>query len=1142
MSLFFRRFWILAVIVLWIAGSLPSDADAQYFGRNKVQYEDFEFRTLETEHFVFHFYPEEERAVRDAARMAERWYNRHTQVFNHRFEEKKPIIFYANDADFRQTNVTDQPVGPGTGGFTESRRERVVMPLSPSYAETSHVLGHELVHSFQFDLALSGDGPTLNLNQIPLWMTEGMAEYFSIGRSDSHTAMWMRDAVLHNNMPSFDDLQNYGEYFPYRYGQAILAYIGGKYGDQSVSNLYRLTGQVGADSAYVRLFGISADSLTTEWAEATQDAYAPLITGRTSPDSAGTRVLAENIDAGRTNIAPTLSPDGRYVAFISSRELFRFNLFVADARTGEVVAELESSGTTRHFNALRFLNSAGTWSPDGTKLAFISYSDGDNQITIWDVESESIQESIRVKGVTSMKNPAWSPDGSKIAFTGTNGGISDLYVLDLSDATVEQLTNDRYADLQPTWSPDGSTLAFTTDRGRTDLSVLDVSKNMTLAEIDVATNEITTLAPFDDALHHNPQYSPDGRSLYFVSDPDGFKDIYRVGLASGDLHRVTRLKTGVSGVTAMSPAMSVAAQSGDLMMSVYNDGRYTGFRLGPDAAEGDPLSSNEIAAGPGAQPVPPAPSADARLDAPATPPFDTSLAVRDTATRDTATRDTATRDTMDRDSLAASPVDTPPADRGAPVAAADSSRPLVAADTTQDAGMLVTAEGKTQPKAGVLPPYPDEQGLVATYLNDPEDGVPPPSTDYDTEDYDAGLSVEAIVPPRAGVSVGGPFGTSASGGVAVLFGDMLGNQQLVTYLQARGTIRDIGGGVSYLNRKNQLNWGGSLSHTPVVTSVDGLQFNRQAGVQVVRRIQLTQGSIDFQYPLSPTRRFEFSVGGTRYGFGVNVRELGAIDEDISLDELNSLLEEEFGTRPFLPERDTRYYGQTSLAYVRDFSQAGLTSPIQGGRWRLQVTPRVGPDSYVQALADLRRYVYAKPFTFAFQGLHIGNYGAEPSFRDRFGFGDEYLGYPYGQGFVRGYNLRDIDTQAECPSSPQDLNQPGAVTACPEIDRLLGTRIATVRAEVRLPLFGPERLSVIPFRFLPTELALFADAGIAWTQDNPPVLDFDTNSEATNIPVTSAGVAARFNVLGRVILEGYYAIPFQRPERSGEWGLRISPGW
>ena len=90
------------------------DARAQYFGQNKVQYDQFDFRSLETEHFVFHFYPEEEQAVRDAARMAERWYDRHTEVFLHRFDEKKPIIFYANDADFQQTNVTPRPISPGT--------------------------------------------------------------------------------------------------------------------------------------------------------------------------------------------------------------------------------------------------------------------------------------------------------------------------------------------------------------------------------------------------------------------------------------------------------------------------------------------------------------------------------------------------------------------------------------------------------------------------------------------------------------------------------------------------------------------------------------------------------------------------------------------------------------------------------------------------------------------------------------------------------------------------------------------------------------------------------------------------------------------------------------------------------------------
>ena len=579
----------LALVVAGLALLGVPDARAQYFGQNKVQYDQFDFRTLETEHFVFYFYPEEERAVRDAARMAERWYDRHTELFLHRFDEKKPIIFYANDADFQQTNVTPQPISQGTGGLTEPLRERVVMPLSASYGETNHVLGHELVHSFQFDLGLNADSLGIQLDNLPTWLIEGMAEYLSVGRQDSHTAMWMRDAVRRDDMPSFEGLANPREYFPYRYGQAYLAYIGGKYGDQAVPDLFKRGGQVGLDSAYVELFGVSADSLTTEWAQATRDAYGPLMEGRTPPDSAGQTVLAPETNGGRINIAPSLSPDGRYVAFISERELFSFNLYVADAETGEVIAELDRAGMTGHFNALRFIDSAGSWSPDGRRLAFVSSEDGDNQITVWNVVDEEIERSFSVDGVTSMKNPAWSPDGARLAFAGTDGGISDLYVLDLETESVRQLTNDRYADLQPTWAPDGETIAFSTDRAETNFETLSPSSNMDLGLVDVSSGEVTVRAPFGDALHHNPQFAPDGQSLYFISDQDGFKDVYRMNLSSGERFLVTHLKTGVSGITALSPALSVAAQSGDVMMSVFANGNYTGVRRPAREVQGTPL-------------------------------------------------------------------------------------------------------------------------------------------------------------------------------------------------------------------------------------------------------------------------------------------------------------------------------------------------------------------------------------------------------------------------------------------------------------------------------------------------------------------------------------------------------------------------
>ena len=1060
-----RRFLQSAVLLLGLSlllGMGAASVQAQYFGKNKVQYDTFDFRTLETEHFVFYFYPEEERAVRDAARMAERWYERHTEVFLHRFDEKKPIIFYANDADFQQTNVTQAPLGPGTGGFTEPLQERVVMPFTTSYGETHHVLGHELVHSFQYDLALNQDSLGLSLRNFPTWLIEGMAEYLSVGRQDTHTALWMRDAVRRDDMPSFEALANPREYFPYRYGQAYLAYLGGKYGDQSVTDLFKRGGQVGVEAAHEELFGVSADSLVEEWGAATREAYLPLMEGRTPPDSAGQTVLSPETNGGRVNIAPSLSPDGRYVAFISERELFSFNLYVADAKTGEVIAELDRAGTTGHFNALRFISSSGTWSPDGRRLAFVSYEDGDNQITIWNVGTEDIERSFSVDGVTSMKNPAWAPGGEKLAFTGTDGGISDLYVLDLETKSVRQLTNDRYADLQPTWAPDGETIAFATDRAETDFGALRPSSRMDLGLLDVSSGAVTVREPFGDALHHTPQFAPDGQSLYFISDQDGFKDVYRMRLSSGERARVTRLKTGVTGITALSPALSVAQRSGDLLFSVYADGAYTGVRRPAAEVEGVPVSS--------------AASGSARS------------------------------------------------------AVAPRSRDTTAAVPEGGAAPPDTAE-----RAGVLPPGgAGQEGLVAANLRDASTGLPPDSTAYKAEDYEPTLRLEAIAPPRVGASIGGPFGGGLSGGIGFRFGDMLGHRSLTVAVQAQGTFRDIGGGVSYVNRRTQLNWGGTLSHTPLIFSAGtvpvGPEEEQVTGLaSIVQRAYITSASGTASYPLSPTRRFEAALGGTRYGFGTNVRTAGLVPEDAA-----EQLEASFSGRT------PKYLANASLAYVRDFTTNGLTGPLQGGRWRLEVAPTAGTQNFVTARADLRRYVYAEPVTFAFQALHVGNYGA--SFSDEFGVGNEYIGYPYGQGFVRGYSVQSIANGIRESGGCTPVEGDPTRSRCAEIDRLYGTRAVTTRAEVRIPLLGPQRLSLIPFRYLPTTLAPFIDAGVTWTGDEAPVLAFETKSPDTNIPVVSTGVAARFNILGSLLLEAYYARPFQRRDTTWELGFRVSPGF
>jgi Tol biopolymer transport system component len=125
-----------------------------------------------------------------------------------------------------------------------------------------------------------------------------------------------------------------------------------------------------------------------------------------------------------------------------------------------------------------------------------------------------------------------------------------------------------------------------TDRGeKTNFETLRYG-SLRLGVLDVATREVRTYAPFEDAKHINPQYSADGKSLYFISDPDGFSDIYRIDLATEEVFQVTRVATGVSGLTSVSPALTVAPSTGRLLFSVFEGGKMRMYGL--EEARGSP--------------------------------------------------------------------------------------------------------------------------------------------------------------------------------------------------------------------------------------------------------------------------------------------------------------------------------------------------------------------------------------------------------------------------------------------------------------------------------------------------------------------------------------------------------------------------
>jgi Tol biopolymer transport system component len=1032
------------------AGALaPESLPAQYFGQNKVQYRTFDFQVLRSPHFDVYFYPEEEVAARDAARMAERWYDRLSTMLDHEFELRQPVVLYGSHPAFQQTTTLQGDIGEGTGGVTEALKQRVIMPLAGSYQETDHVMGHELVHAFQYDISgLGRFRGTLGAGArafggAPLWFTEGMAEYLSVGPIDPHTAMWLRDAVLTGNLPDHDQLNRDPSFFPYRWGQALWAYVGGRWGDPTIGQILRLVGQgLPYPDAFERVLLADLEDVIADWHVAIRRSYLPMLPDRAEAREAARALITEDRDGGTLNIGPSVSPDGRYVAFISELDFIDAELHLADARTGEVIRRLQRGAAfDSHFQSLRYINSAGTWAPDSRRFAFSALKAGSDVLVIMDVERANVLEEVRIDGVSEISTPTWSPDGRTIVFAGIEGGVSDLYAYDVETEQSRQLTDDLYANMHPTFSPDGSLIAYVTEEGPgTDLESLQYAPYRIML-MELSTGAKRTVPAMGEGANVNPQWTRDGAGIYFISNRSGIPNIYRVDLASGQLFQVTELFGGVSGITDTSPALTVARNDNRLLFTAYEESNYNIYTL------------------------------------------------------------TSTED------LAGTLVD--------------------------EAAQLAMAE----PLPAHLPPVPrPQQGpftRVASTIADVTSGLPSraATAQWEVSPYRPRLVLDYLGQPQVGVAVGGYAGQGGLyGAVSGIFSDLLGHHTVMGAVQAQGQYDELGFQTVYLNQKHRYNWGALAQRIPYIylrqryaCAETGCPNNDVGELNMdFLRVRTFDAALTglAQYPFSPAWRVEASAGLRRISQDIVVDRIRGISDFVNGQPVNfdPVSQERFKE----PGSSAAFnMAQASAALVYDNALFGYTSPFAGQRYRFELAPTVGEISFVQALADYRRYLYLRPFTLAVRGLHTGRYG-----RDDDVFYPTWMGNPY---FMRGYY-----------SAYGDCRDGETITACDVYGSMLGTRIAVANAELRFPLI--RALVIGPIGFPPIEGIAFYDAGVAWDRNTTPVFERGTPADPSERGiVSSTGVGARINLLGFAVLEVDYVKPLDG-DRDWHWQFAFQPGF
>lgn len=1028
---------------------IPIFVDAQYFGKNKPRYKSFDFKVKETPHFDIYYYMRNKETVDWLAQESEQWYDFISDMLYHEIPFNNPILFYDNHADFQQTNAISGGIGVGTGGVTEGFKNRVIMPLTFTNQQTHQVLGHELVHAFQFNIIIGGENTSIrSLSNLPLWMIEGMAEYLSLGRTDAFTAMWMRNAILNDDVPSFKEMYH-PKYFPYRYGQTAWSFLAGKFGDQALRPLFHNTAVHGLDVAVDSLFHMKTKDLSDEWEQALKDNFEPYLRDK-KESKFGKTILSEE-NSGKINVSPSISPNGKYLVFLSEKDLFSTDLFLAEARTGKIVKKLSSLVKDGDLDAYNFLESAGTWSPNSKEFAFVAFSKGVNKLIIKNIESGSTIESIEIPKLPAFSTPVWSPDGKEIVVTGSANGHTDLYAYNIKRKKARKLTDDFYSEIQPDFSKDGSKLVFSYDKRSFDEGRTNGQWTFDLAIMDYETGEIEILDLFKGANNINPNFDHDG-NIYFMSDRDGFRNLYEYDVTKDEVMQMTDYLTGISGISRFSPMISSSEKVDRVLFSHYYGKGYSIISAKSTQLLNKPVDRNDV-----------------------------------------------------------------------DFSAAELPNP---------------ASGKKE---------------FVTEFHESIDEIDYLSaTSFRNKKYESKFKLDYI-------GGGGGIGVSNSqygsytglqGGIDMLFGDMLGNNQIFAQIALNGTVYDFGGQVNYINKKNPIAWGFGISHVPQITGArnllgnvpftdrDGNLITDENGDQVLtivdelNLIRIFNQSVGgfAQLPITTKLRLEAGTSIGHQGFRWD-RTRNFFTNDglfLFIDQRREKLDtpDELTFNQFFTIKKG-LTGGANIALVGDNSNFGLTAPLNGHRFRLSAEYSYGVNEYYGLLADYRKYIRLNPVTVAFRGLGYLRFEKDVS--------SVYPFYVGNMGFVRGY---DFIFSNSFSSIIGDTN----------LAQLLGSKLGLFNFEVRLPFSGPAQLSVIKSNILFTDLNFFFDAGVAFDKfshfsDGEPI-GFDGNgNEVRRKPelAMSVGVSVRINLFGALILEPYWAYPLQKDSRI-VFGLNFIPGW
>ncbi len=540
----FRFLWAVGLILYF----LPAQGQQarETFGKNRIQYKDFDWKYLSSENFDVYYYDDRRKVAGEAIQYLESEFDRITDLIGWPPYLKTKVFLYNSITDLQQSNIGLNHTQFNVGGETEFIKPYVEIAhpgtLDEFKEELIYKVSDLMVNEMMFGGSLKEMFQNAVLLNIPDWFIDGASLYVAKGwniEMDDYVRQLVRSKKVNKALKQTGkDAQ--------LVGQSIWNYIVEKYGKSSISNILNYTRVIRNEQKSILItLGIPFKQLLTDWQQ-----YYSLIEKRVGESYVAPQdSLKFSQPHHKATVYTTvkISPDGKKVAYAENYR-GKFTVKVRSLDNGRETVIL-NGGNKVIKQDVDFRVPLLSWADQNT-LGVIGIKNGQYIFWLYDLNSRSKLPRILNK-FSNIRSFDFSSNGRLAVISADQLGQNDLYLLSSRRDRTQRLTNDAFDDLDPSFIPNTNSVVFTSNR-TTDtvltnktpaLQKLSSNYNLFMYNLDTSSNvavRVTNTLSKDFYPH-----ASDENSFYYLSDQRGIVNLFKFTRSTGIYTQITNFNSSV---------------------------------------------------------------------------------------------------------------------------------------------------------------------------------------------------------------------------------------------------------------------------------------------------------------------------------------------------------------------------------------------------------------------------------------------------------------------------------------------------------------------------------------------------------------------------------------------------------------------